>query len=179
MVEPCCGWLAASPWMSNLKIIKETRREERLHGFKLNSIILWHVSCSSVSSVWYFYTYRYCRQHHRGHLEPAAYYIYSFTVPMLHSHMLYCIAAYAASTVTVCPSDIELCDLHDCCISADMDSKEGREEEKEEMGWLGGKEDWGENESKGEKTGKEVRGEGEQWAYGLEIWIMVHSFKQA
>lgn len=40
---------------------------------------------------------------------------------MLHSHMLYCIAAYAASNTTTCPSGGEPGDLHDCCISADMD----------------------------------------------------------
>jgi len=41
--------------------------------------------------------------------------------------MLYCIAAYAAFTATVCPSHKELSALHGCSLSADMDSKGGRE----------------------------------------------------
>lgn len=53
-------------------------------------------------------------------------------------------SVYAAST-TVCPSDTELHDLHDCCISADMDRRDGRREDVDNLG----------DEGKGEIGGKE------------------------
>lgn len=70
---------------------------------------------------------------------------------MLHSHMLYCIAAYAASNTTTCPSGGEPGDLHDCCISADMDRGGRRRRWGDSKG--------GGNGSKVERAGKEVRGE--------------------
>ena len=73
---------------------------------------------------------------------------------MLHSHMLHCIAAYAASNTTTCPSGGEPGDLHDCCISADMDGG-GGERRSRRGEWRKG----GGNGSKGERAGKEVRGE--------------------
>lgn len=65
--------------------------------------------------------------------------------------MLYCIAAYAAPTATVCPSGREPRDLHDCCLSADTDSKGGE-------GRRGGD---GEAQEKGDrKEEEEMRAEG-------------------
>ncbi|KAM7418165.1 hypothetical protein PAMA_017693 [Pampus argenteus] len=81
---------------------------------------------------------------------------------MLRSRMLYCNAAYAASTATLCPSGRELHDLHDCCISADMDSGGGGRGRKRSGrdGVTRGKGDRGGNESKGEeRRGEERRGE--------------------
>lgn len=66
--------------------------------------------------------------------------------------MLYCIAAYAAPTATVCPSGQEPYDLHDCCISADTDSKGGEERGR---GVTQEKGDRGGNESKGERFGEQ------------------------
>lgn len=91
---------------------------------------------------------------------------------MLHSHMLYCIAAYAASNTTTCPSGGEPGDLHDCCISADMD----RGGEKEEMGWL--KERGWKWEQSGEgREGGERRRKREQ--HRLEMWVMVRVIRQS
>lgn len=102
---------------------RETHREE----IAQLQAELKHFRCSSLSSV--SYTCRYGRQLYGEQRQVftalAACYIYSCSVSMLSSHM-YCIAAYAASATTKCPSDEERGALHDCCISADMDSREGR-----------------------------------------------------
>lgn len=74
-----------------------------------------------------------------GFMEPAAFYIYSCTVSMLSSHMLYCIAAYAASTATMCPSGKEICDLHDY-LRISRYGWQKREEEEETNGKKGEKE---------------------------------------
>lgn len=72
--------------------------------------------------------------------------------------MSYCIVAYAASADVACR---ELCDLHDCCISADMDGRGGGGD-----GVTQGKEDRGANEMRakgkgwegGERRGDGLRG---------------------